>query len=93
MTFFHPVYHSLSHSWFWGVFTLTVNQSKSRYKYKSRYSHVVGRLNILNVTASFAREIHFTTDANLRHGRGFCHCKGEYTVRGSRGLMVRESDL
>ncbi len=42
---------------------------------KSRYSHVVGRLNILNVTASFVREIHFTTDANLRHGRGFCHCK------------------
>ncbi len=39
---------------------------------KSRYSRVVGRLNILSLLASFAREIHFTTDANSRHGRGFC---------------------
>ncbi len=42
---------------------------------KSRYSRVVGRLNILSLLASFAREIHFTTDVNSRHGRGFCHCK------------------
>ncbi len=47
---------------------------------KSRYSCEVGRLNILSLLASFAREIHYTTDANLRHGRGFCrqlqsHCK------------------
>ncbi len=35
---------------------------------KSRYSCVVGRLNILSLLASFAREIHFTTDANSHHG-------------------------
>ncbi len=39
---------------------------------KSRYSRVVGRLNILSLLASFAREILFTTDVNSRHGRGFC---------------------
>ncbi len=39
---------------------------------KSRYSGVVGCLNILCLLASFAREIHYTTDANSRHGRGFC---------------------
>ncbi len=39
---------------------------------KSRYSRVVGRLNILSLLASFAREIHFTADVNARHGRGFC---------------------
>ncbi len=39
---------------------------------KSRYSRVVGCLNILSLLASFAREIYYTTDANSRHGRGFC---------------------
>ncbi len=39
---------------------------------KSRYSREVGRLNILSLFASFVREIHYTTDANSRHGRGFC---------------------
>ncbi len=44
---------------------------------KLRYSREVGRLNILSLLASFAREIHYTTDANTRHGRGFCQaaCK------------------
>ncbi len=42
---------------------------------KSRYSLVVGCLNILNLLSPFAREIRFTTDTNSRHGRGFCHCK------------------
>ncbi len=72
-----------------GAFTPDVNEAN-----KSRYSHVVGRLNILSLLASFAceirfirvwnslhsrvkyasfvREIHYTTDTNLRHGRGFC---------------------
>ncbi len=40
--------------------------------YKLCYSREVRRLNILSLLASFAREIHFTTDANMRHGRGFC---------------------
>ncbi len=31
---------------------------------KSRYSRVVGHLNILSLLASFAREIHFTTDGS-----------------------------
>ncbi len=35
---------------------------------KSRCSRVVGHLNILNLLASFAREIHFTTDVSSRHG-------------------------
>ncbi len=35
-------------------------------------SRVVGRLNSLSLFASFAREIHYTTDVNSRHGRGFC---------------------
>ncbi len=39
---------------------------------KSRYSCEVGCLNILSLLASFAREIHYTKDANMRHGRGFC---------------------
>ncbi len=34
---------------------------------KSLYSHVVGRLNIL----SLLLKIHYTTDVNSRHGRGF----------------------
>ncbi len=57
---------------------------------KSRYSRVVGRLNILSLLASFAREIHFTTDANSRHGRGFCHCK-QYRNGGAlntTGILV-----
>ncbi len=33
---------------------------------------VVGCLSILSLLASFAREIHYTTDVNSRHGRGFC---------------------
>ncbi len=37
---------------------------------KSCYSCVVGRLNILSLLASFAREIHYTTDVNSRHGGG-----------------------
>ncbi len=54
---------------------------------KSRYSRVVGRLNILSLHASFTREIHYTTDTNTRHGGTsarqlqsrckifFCFCK------------------
>ncbi len=37
---------------------------------KLRYSRVVGRLNILSLLASFACEIHFTTDVNSCHGGG-----------------------
>ncbi len=37
---------------------------------KSRYTRVVGRLNILSLLASFAREIHYTTDGNSGHGGG-----------------------
>ncbi len=37
---------------------------------KSRYSREVGRLNILSLLASFAREICYTTDVNTRHGGG-----------------------
>ncbi len=43
-----------------GAFTPDTNKSRE-----------VGRLNILSLLASFAREIHYTTDANSRHGRGF----------------------
>ncbi len=50
-----------------GAFTQDANEAN-----KSRYSHVVGRLNILSLLASFPCEIHYTTDANSRHGRGFC---------------------
>ncbi len=50
-----------------GAFTPDANEAN-----KSRYSRVVGRLNILSLLASFAREIHYTTDVNTRHGRGFC---------------------
>ncbi len=38
---------------------------------KLHYSRIVGRLNILSLLASFEREIHLTTGANSRHGRGF----------------------
>ncbi len=48
------------------VFTPDANEAN-----KSHYSCVVGRLNILSLLASFARKIHYTTDINLRHGRGF----------------------
>ncbi len=50
-----------------GAFTPDANDAN-----KSRYSGEVGRLNILSLLASFAREIHYTTDVNTRHGRGFC---------------------
>ncbi len=39
---------------------------------KSRYSRVVGHMNISSLLASFACEIRYTTDTNSRHGRGFC---------------------
>ncbi len=39
---------------------------------KLRSSRVVRCLNILSLLASSAREIHLTTGANSRHGRGFC---------------------
>ncbi len=49
---------------------------------KSCYSRVVGRLNILSLLASFAREIHYTTDANSRHGsRGLHGLKTEARTR------------
>ncbi len=38
----------------------------------TRINREVGRLNILSLLAPFAREIHYTTDANSCHGRGFC---------------------
>ncbi len=50
-----------------GAFTPDANESN-----KLRYLRVVGRLNILSLLTSFAREIHYTTDANSCHGRGFC---------------------
>ncbi len=50
-----------------GAFTRDANDAN-----KLRYSREVGRLNILSLFASFAREIHYTTDANTCHGRGFC---------------------
>ncbi len=53
-----------------GAFTPDANDAN-----KSRYSRKVRRLNILSLLASFApfmREIRYTTDANTRHGRGFC---------------------
>ncbi len=53
-----------------GAFTPDANDVN-----KSRCSREVGHLNILSLLASFApfsHEIHYTTDANLRHGRGFC---------------------
>ncbi len=50
-----------------GAFTPDANDAN-----KSHYSREVGRLNILSLLASFTREIHYTTDVNLRHGRGFC---------------------
>ncbi len=50
-----------------GAFTPDANDAN-----KSCYSREVGRLNILSLLASFAREIHYTTDTNSRHGRGFC---------------------
>ncbi len=53
-----------------GAFTPDTNEAN-----KSRYSRVVGRLNILSLLASFVREIHYTTDANSRHGRGFCQAE------------------
>ncbi len=37
---------------------------------KSSYSRIVGCLNILSLLASFARDIRYTTDVNLRHGGG-----------------------
>ncbi len=61
-----------------GAFTPDANEAN-----KSCYSRVVGRLNILSLLASFswenplhsrvkyssfAREIHYTTDRNMRHG-------------------------
>ncbi len=48
------------------------HQTRMNEANKLRYSHVVGRLNILGLLASFAREIRYTTDANPRHGRGLC---------------------
>ncbi len=42
-----------------GAFTPDANEAN-----KSHYSRVVGRLNILCLLASFAREIQYTTDAN-----------------------------
>ncbi len=48
-----------------GAFTPDANEAN-----KSRYSRVVGRLNILSLLAAFAREIRYTTDVNSRHGGG-----------------------
>ncbi len=59
-----------------GAFTPDANEAN-----KSRYSCVIGRLYILSLLASFASEIHYTTDANTRHGRGF--------LPGSSGLDAK----
>ncbi len=53
-----------------GAFTPDANDAN-----KSCYSRKVGRLNILSLLAKFApfaHEIHYTTDTNSHHGRGFC---------------------
>ncbi len=66
-----------------GAFTPDVNEAN-----KSRYSHVVGRLNILSLLASFACEIRFIRAWNSLHNRHeFASWEG--LLPGSSSLVAK----
>ncbi len=57
---------------------------------KSRYSRVVGRLNILSLLASFAREIRFTPDATSANKSRYSRVVGRLNILSLLASFARE---